>query len=67
MTIIIITYIANVFLNRWLDKLLVRKFGSEPTPFFWFLSLFATVTLLYAVIEDHKLFDWFTGKHWDKK
>lgn len=61
--IIIISYILNVFLNRWLDKLITKN-GSKPVPFLWFFSLFATVVLFYVLICDSKFFDWFTGKHW---
>lgn len=62
--LIILAYVANVFLNRWLDKMLVKKLGSYPIPWFWFCSLFATATLLFALIIDNKLINWFTGKHW---
>jgi magnesium-transporting ATPase (P-type) len=64
--LIIVAYIANVFLNRWLDKLIIKKTFKTPSPFFWFFSLFATIVLLFVIIENNnsKFINWFTGKHW---
>jgi hypothetical protein len=63
-TLIIIAYILNVFLNRWLDKLLVRKLGSCPIPFLWFFSIINTGALLFMLLEKGKFYSWFVGKHW---
>ena len=62
--LIILAYVANVFLNRWLNYLLWIKTGRKPDLFIWFLPLIATPTLLYDLISRGKFFDWFTGKHW---
>lgn len=66
-TIIIIAYVASVFLNRWLNKLMSKKIGLEPIPILWFLPLVTTLALLYIMIVGTDLMNWFTGKHWNNK
>lgn len=61
---LIVAYIANVFLNRWLNYLLSKKIGNCAIPLFWFLSLLGTIALICALLYHSKIFDWFTGKHW---
>jgi hypothetical protein len=66
-TLIIIGYILNVFLNRWLNYIIYKKSGTKA-PFIWFLSLIGTGTLLIViVINDVNKQNWFTGKYWKKK
>lgn len=71
--LICVAYVANVFLNRWLNKVLV-KYNSddyEVIPSSWFWSLIATVIITGIIIGDFKLLksrsNWFTGKHWKHK
>jgi len=66
--IIIIAYILNVSLNRWLNYILYKKYNYSKTPIIWFFSIMATIALLGCMIIEY--FDkpnWFTGKYWDKK
>jgi hypothetical protein len=59
--LIILAYIGNVFLNRWLNYKLdssTRMIGL------WFISLIGTIPLLFCLLLQSKLFDWFIGKHW---
>ena len=70
--IIIIAYIANVFLNRWLNKVLykiqVRKYKAPSIDkASWFLSIISTLALLIEILRELGHFDWFTGKNWDKE
>ncbi len=66
--IIIIAYILNVFLNRWLNYIDYKKYNGNIAPAIWFFSIMATIAFLACIVI--KYFDrpnWFTGKYWDKK
>jgi len=63
--LIIIAYILNVFLNRWLNYIVFKTDRMIPL---WFLSLFVTIPFLLVIIIDYATRpNWFTGRHWDKK
>jgi hypothetical protein len=64
--IIILAYVANVFLNRWLEKIIFDKTGDigELIPFVWFLSLITTIILIIEIVNKSKFSNWFTGKNW---
>jgi hypothetical protein len=68
--LIILAYIASVFLNRWLNYLIVKKYDEPKTPFFWVFSLFSTIVFIIVLLENvkfnTKFTNWFTGKHWKK-
>ena len=64
---LIIAYILNVFLNRWLNYILYKRGHLKLTPI-WFLSIIGTSSLLIVIIIEY--FDkpnWFTGRDWNKK
>jgi len=67
-TIIILAYIGNVFLNRWLNKIKYEKFNDGVYPFYWFIPLLPTIVMSFIIISHYlKNTDtWFTGKHWKK-
>lgn len=66
--IIIIVYILNVSLNRWLNYILWKKYNYSKTPTIWFFSIIATFALLGCIIIEYfNKPNWFTGKYWDKK
>jgi hypothetical protein len=72
---LVLAYIANVFLNRWLAKILhnIDKF-YDSLSMLWFFSLFYTVVVIFIIwyekrerrenINTSKFYDWFTGKNW---
>lgn len=65
-TIIILAYIGNVFLNRWLNKIAYEKFDCIVSPLYWFIPLLPTILMLF-MIAFHYLENtdtWFTCKHW---
>lgn len=63
-TIIILAYVANVFLNRWLNKI-VYKSNKVILPVLWLFSLIGTAVLIYEIVDNWKIQDtWFTGKNW---
>ena len=69
--IIILAYVANVFLNRWLNKLLYRKCKFVSiVPILWFIPvvgiIVTSVDLLIELIHDllEGKTNKFTGKHW---
>ena len=65
--LIIIAYILNVFLNRWLNYILYKKDHLKLPPI-WFLSILGTCALLgVIVIEYFNKPNWFTGRDWNKK
>jgi hypothetical protein len=61
--IIILAYVANVFLNRWLNKIDYKNYGSSIEPFLWFLPIIGTIVFLCSLIGEWKD-NWFTGKNW---
>ncbi len=72
---LVLAYIANVFLNRWLAKILhnIDKF-YDSLSMLWFFSLFYTVVVIFIIWYEKrerrentttsKFYDWFTGKNW---
>lgn len=65
-TIIILAYVANVFLNRWLNKIYWKQDNNNKVlPWSWFFSLFNTAVLLYLIVDkSFEHINWFTGKYW---
>jgi hypothetical protein len=61
--IIIIVYVLNVFLNRWLNKILHIKHDGPIIVWLWFLSVFTTLVFLIIIINEIRG-NWFTGKYW---
>ncbi len=63
--IIILVYILNVFFNRWLNKIMYKKYDKEPIPAIWFLSFIGTIICFIAFYKELEIKDnWFTGKYW---
>ena len=70
--LIIVAYIASVFLNRWLNYLIVKKYDESKVPVFWVFSLFSTIVFIIVILENvkfnikfiTKFTNWFTGKYW---
>ena len=65
-TIVILAYVANVFFNRWLNKVLYKKDFVEIAPIMvWFIPLFSSIVLLSIWLKEFKpKSNWFTGKYW---
>lgn len=68
-TIVILAYVANVFLNRWLNFLIVKRgVDGSILPYSWFLSFICTIIYLLFMIGDlnltKKFINWFKGKYW---
>jgi hypothetical protein len=64
--LIIISYILNVFLNRWLNYILYKKYMGLKTPTIWFFSIMGTIALLGCIIIEYfNKPNWFTGRDWD--
>jgi len=70
LTIIILAYVLNVFLNRWLDY----KTQQSGIVFFWFIPIFPTIALIILGFLDfcdekklqinNRFWNCFVGKHW---
>jgi hypothetical protein len=67
--IIILAYVANVFLNRWLNKI-VFKIDEDYViiPNIWFVPVVVTIAFLVIIIKEKNKpeTNWFTGKYWRK-
>lgn len=68
-TAIILAYVANVFLNRWLNKIIIKQNSeSSIVPIVWFMSIIGTILFISFVIEyskhTNKFINWFKGKNW---
>ena len=67
-TLIIIGYILNVFLNRWLNYILYTKYCQRREIVIWFLAIAGTTIFIIAIITNYFEYEnWFTGKYWNKK
>lgn len=65
--LIILAYVASVFLNRWLNFLVIKTSSHYPiTPALWFLPIAFTFAMLSILWIDSES-TWFTGKNWKKK
>lgn len=66
-TLIIIAYILNVFLNRWLNYILY-KIHPVIMPHVWFFSIIGTCAFLVIMIINYfSKPNWFTGRDWDNQ
>jgi hypothetical protein len=66
-TLLIIAYALNVFLNRWLNKLIYKYDHDEDLMIsVWFIPIVSTLFLLIITIKviANKDSNWFTGKYW---
>lgn len=65
--LIVVAYIANVFVNRYLNYLLVVKHKHySPMPLIWFIGPVATLVLGgFLIGEMNAEKTWFGGKNWD--
>jgi hypothetical protein len=66
-TLLIIAYVLNVFLNRWLNKL-IYKYDRDPDLMIgvWFIPILSTLFFLIVliIVSADKDNNWFTGKYW---
>jgi lipid-A-disaccharide synthase-like uncharacterized protein len=75
--IIIIAYVLSVFLNRWLNKIMFKKYDEVVIVEIWFIPILGTFlclsNFLLCVLDNiPQLTDWmpklksnwFTGKYW---
>jgi len=66
LTIIIIAYIANIFLSRWLNYKVWKIEKHAPiAPIVWFIPIAPIIAFPILIIEKKFNKDnWFTGKYW---
>jgi hypothetical protein len=64
-TLLIIAYVLNVFLNRWLNKL-IYKYDHDLMIAVWFIPIVSTIFLfiIFIDVSAYKENNWFTGKYW---
>lgn len=63
--IIILAYIASVFLNRWLNKIAYKREYLNINVWVWFIPFSCSIAIIAIILENVKIKDnWFTGKHW---
>ena len=64
-TIIILAYVANVFLNRWLNKIAYKRANADVIVWTWFIPIACAIAMIIIILENIKIKDnWFTGKNW---
>lgn len=64
-TIIILAYVANVFLTRWLNKVVYKRSLGNVVVLFWFIPIATTIVFTWIILEDKiDSSNWFTGKNW---
>lgn len=68
--LIILAYVASVFLNRWLNYLIYKYFDDldeeDIVPIIWFIPVIGTIFIIVTVLQLLYSESWFTGKHWKK-
>jgi hypothetical protein len=64
--IIILAYVASVFLNRWLNKTAYKGGYGEIAVWAWFIPIACSIAMIIIMLENIEIKDnWFTGKNWD--
>ena len=62
---LILAYIANVFLNRWLNKIAYKRGDAEIEIWLWFIPILTSIVMLIIILDNiEKKNNWFTGKNW---
>ena len=71
MIIIVLVYVANIFLNRFLTFLTVRNEGQKigimtyDWQWLWFVPVLGnTFCVAYFIVSLKRRTNWFTGKYW---
>lgn len=66
--IVLLSYIGNIFLNRWLNKIVHKKANLVIVPGLWFVPILMTLVLIIIILadflEDNKFSKWFKGDYW---
>ena len=64
--ILILTYVASVFLTRWMNKKLYQLDNDfDVLPGLWFIPVFGFIGYFIAYqLEKPSQKNWFTGKNW---
>lgn len=63
--IIILAYVASVFLNRWLNKIIYKKGYVDIDVWAWFIPFVCAIAMIIIILENIKIKNnWFTGKNW---
>mgnify|MGYP003670775223 CR=1 FL=1 len=66
-TLLIIVYLLNVFLNRWLNKMIYKhNHDDDLMTAIWFIPIVSTIFLfiIFIDVSANKEKNWFTGKYW---
>jgi hypothetical protein len=68
-TLIILSYVLSVFLNRRANKLMYQKYNSIIWITPWFIPFLVVLILLIRIIAEKcntlkNKSNWFTGKNW---
>jgi hypothetical protein len=64
--IILLAYVVNIFLNRWLNKIAYKKGYCEILVWAWFIPILPSVAILTHIIASIEIKgNWFNGKNWD--
>jgi hypothetical protein len=71
--ILVILYIINVFVTRWLNKIAYLKLKDNDThncsilPFMWFIPIFPAIILVFIILfhgNNNKFINKFNGNDW---
>ncbi len=63
--IVILAYVVNIFLNRWINKIAYKRNCAEVLVWAWFIPILPGVAILTHIIASTEIKnDWFTGKNW---
>ena len=67
--IIILAYIASVFINRWFNKKCYQSnHEHDIVPFVWFFSILVLPIwigiYIIELLKKSRKSNWFTGKNW---
>lgn len=66
---ILFAYIASIFLNRHLNKIIAKTNHDKIIPILWFIPVLCTIALLIVMLINSKepnWYKWFRGEHWYK-
>jgi len=68
--IILLIYIFSIFLNRFLNKIIYKKYEGYIDIMLWFIPIVSTfgflIIMFHEIVnnENSKIVNWFKGNHW---
>jgi hypothetical protein len=65
LAILILAYVVNIFLSRWLNQIAYRNNCADIIVWAWFIPIACPIAMIIIIAANIKIKkNWFTGKNW---